>query len=71
MQKLKDMGLLDSLAYILLIFAGISGGLLVFNFNLIEWIGKALNFPIVITFLYGAIGLAAIYAIFMLFKQKR
>lgn len=69
-EKLKDMGFLGALAYILLIVGGLNWGFKLFNFNLVGWIATAVKMPFVETILYGAVGLAAVYVLIILFFKK-
>ena len=59
---------LDRTADSLVVVGAINWGLVVLNFNLVEWLSTTLNIPVLSNILYGAIGIAGVMVLWRMMR---
>lgn len=63
----KNMGVLDWIAFVLLVVGGLNWGLVAFNLNLVELVLGSI--PLLMNAVYVLVGLSALYMIYSATKK--
>lgn len=67
----KILKVLDPVSYWAMAVGGINWGLIQFvGFNLASWLGNTVGLPALAGFIYGTVGLSAVYQIVRYFQCK-